>query len=641
MPGAHAGTHEPAGTDPIPSVVNYNESVLASKEVTGFAEPENVVVSYDQGTRKVTLTGAVKALYRGAVIPALVSGWQSPAHDPGPTQTLYLKYNGGGFSWSTTPWSFDEVQIAYVCYTSDGTFRFAQREVHGSMPWQTHRELHQTLGTYRETGGDVGGLVPASVAQGDRRPTVTACLLYDEDLPTTNPIHNSKNDYTRLYLNGAAGDPECVKNALDVVPLSGSNPQYNQFTLGAWQLMLVPNNDYFSVWLIGIPASADAESQKARFVWMIGQSTGTLVGQRGLTPGDLSLGNFAILSPEFTFLEKLIYRYTSGDWVFVESQRITGTKAGQVASPSGNYLTTVASDATLTGDGTGGSPLSVAYGAVADTACEGDDARLSDARTPILHAATHENGGGDEISVAGLSGLLADAQTPSAHASSHSDGGADEVSVLDLGGYPGGTANFLRADGAFAAPPGGGGGAFEAWWEANNLANISNNFAHLYKSAKQNENDVTHTNPIMRWYDSPQNGGADTIVVPEAGNLTEIRLAFQGAAVGTGTVGAAPTVRIGFYKENATGSGWTLLAYRDIPISPTGVGTFNNSPTGSPQSILNDMGDVAVAAGDVIGWVFINAAQNIGGGPQGGGVSDDRINAIRCLKTSVHFVASS
>jgi hypothetical protein len=35
--------------------------------------------------------------------------------------------------------------------------------------------------------------------------------------------------------------------------------------------------------------------------------------------------------------------------------------------------------------------------------------------TPTAHASTHEDGGSDEISVEGLSGLLADAQTPAAH----------------------------------------------------------------------------------------------------------------------------------------------------------------------------------------------------------------------------------
>src|SRR5688572_27383163 len=34
-----------------------------------------------------------------------------------------------------------------------------------------------------------------------------------------------------------------------------------------------------------------------------------------------------------------------------------------------------------------------------------DDARNTNARTPTAHAASHQNGGGDEVSVAGLSGL--------------------------------------------------------------------------------------------------------------------------------------------------------------------------------------------------------------------------------------------
>jgi len=44
------------------------------------------------------------------------------------------------------------------------------------------------------------------------------------------------------------------------------------------------------------------------------------------------------------------------------------------------------------------------------------------------HADRHENGGADEISVAGLSGELADPQPPKAHASSHASGGSDALS---------------------------------------------------------------------------------------------------------------------------------------------------------------------------------------------------------------------
>lgn len=48
---------------------------------------------------------------------------------------------------------------------------------------------------------------------------------------------------------------------------------------------------------------------------------------------------------------------------------------------------------------------------------------------PEAHADSHENGGSDEISVAGLSGVLADPQTPATHATSHKNGGGDEVAV--------------------------------------------------------------------------------------------------------------------------------------------------------------------------------------------------------------------
>ena len=59
---------------------------------------------------------------------------------------------------------------------------------------------------------------------------------------------------------------------------------------------------------------------------------------------------------------------------------------------------------------------------------------LADGQTPLTHASTHQNGGADEISVTGLSGLLADGQTPLAHASTHQNNGADEISVAGLSG---------------------------------------------------------------------------------------------------------------------------------------------------------------------------------------------------------------
>jgi hypothetical protein len=99
-------------------------------------------------------------------------------------------------------------------------------------------------------------------------------------------------------------------------------------------------------------------------------------------------------------------------------------------------------------------------GAGAAQAVAGNDARLTDARTPTAHKVSHQDGGTDEILVTGLSGLLADpqhpiigalvteavagndarltnARTPTAHHVSHENGGTDQISVAGLTGLLG------------------------------------------------------------------------------------------------------------------------------------------------------------------------------------------------------------
>ena len=48
------------------------------------------------------------------------------------------------------------------------------------------------------------------------------------------------------------------------------------------------------------------------------------------------------------------------------------------------------------------------------------------------HATRHQNGGADEISVAGLSGELADPQTPLGHHASHEPGGSDALTGIEI-----------------------------------------------------------------------------------------------------------------------------------------------------------------------------------------------------------------
>lgn len=117
------------------------------------------------------------------------------------------------------------------------------------------------------------------------------------------------------------------------------------------------------------------------------------------------------------------------------------------------------------------------------------DARLSDARPPTAHAASHDAAGGDPVTiaesqvtnlVADLAGKasttdprLTDARTPTAHATTHKSGGTDAIKLDELAAptdtttldvsstahglapkLPGTTTTFLRGDGSYATPTG-------------------------------------------------------------------------------------------------------------------------------------------------------------------------------------------
>lgn len=164
------------------------------------------------------------------------------------------------------------------------------------------------------------------------------------------------------------------------------------------------------------------------------------------------------------------------------------------------------------------------FGSTTGTFCQGDDSRLSDARTPTAHATSHKNGGSDEVATAtaaanaipkagagakldvgwlptgstgttvciGNDSRLSDARTPTTHAASHQSGGSDSIKLDDLaapddntdlnattgahGLLPklgGGTTNFLRADGTWSAPPSGG--------EANTASNVGTAGVGVFK----------------------------------------------------------------------------------------------------------------------------------------------------------------
>ena len=100
---------------------------------------------------------------------------------------------------------------------------------------------------------------------------------------------------------------------------------------------------------------------------------------------------------------------------------VSGSTITTAAIPTGD-ITAVTAGTGLSGGGTsGGVSLAVVYGSTSGTAAEGNDSRLSNARTPTSHASSHQDGGADEISVTGLSGVLADAQKANVIAATGAD----------------------------------------------------------------------------------------------------------------------------------------------------------------------------------------------------------------------------
>jgi hypothetical protein len=327
-----------------------------TKDPTGFVDPDLVEVTYDPVTRKVTLTGTVRTLWRGSESVPLSSGWVSEAHDD-VAGSYFLYWDGTAFVWSNSAWKFSDLQIAFIWYGASD--KWALRECHGLMEASCHHEFHKVIGTYRETGGTLSGYTLASTVAANRRPLISACEIWDEDTKTVNAALSSAS-YTLMNLTGATGIPVWTKASADIALLSGNQPYYNQFTAGAWKQTLLPNNAYMSLWLMAVPVSNDAGSQVYRFIWLQGQTQSTnLATIQANDTKDLDLGEFKSIVPEFVFIARVIIRYSGGNWALTQVNNLTGSKATQVGSPAGFYLSSVTTDGTLTGTGTVASPLRI------------------------------------------------------------------------------------------------------------------------------------------------------------------------------------------------------------------------------------------------------------------------------------------
>ena len=315
------------------SLENLDNVLTVTKESSGFVNNESVIVTYDDVARTITLTGTVEAYWRGRRISELTDGWVSDAHAD-INGAWFLSYDGSTFNWEQTPWTFDKVQIAYVSHSD--TTSFGMKETHGLMQWESHRELHETMGTYRLSGGAISNFELDSEVATERRPFISQTTIADEDNITIEPLHNSQL-YTKTYLTGS-GVTNFIVETAEIVPLNGNQPYFNEFVGGEWVQTLMENKAYQALWLMAVPTSSDANSQKFRYLWIQGQSqSNSLETIQALTTANLNKGSFPTLSPEFVIIGKVIIRYRNGDWTIISVENLTGTRISQVSAPSVTY----------------------------------------------------------------------------------------------------------------------------------------------------------------------------------------------------------------------------------------------------------------------------------------------------------------
>lgn len=170
-----------------------------TQDPTGWVAGDGIAVTYDSGAQTVTLTGTLDYYYHGEK-RSLTSPWTSPPHTntTGNTYFLYINSSGVGTWMTNSSPGFNAVLVAFVYYGA--TNKFAIKEMHGLMDWQSHKTMHYTIGTYRVSGGAVTAATYAlnTNTVDAVTPGVDQAVVADEDLNVIVPALTNGSTYTKI-----------------------------------------------------------------------------------------------------------------------------------------------------------------------------------------------------------------------------------------------------------------------------------------------------------------------------------------------------------------------------------------------------------------------------------------------------------
>ena len=159
------------------TITNILDVCRGFKTRTGFTNNRNLNMSFDETTRKVTISYDSFEIYNRGVRLFVKSVWESPALDAVITTPVFLYYNSNNaFVCTPSAWNFKECMIAKLYFDENGNYLFGMREPHGADEDQdSHEEFHDRFGTYKySSGGVLGGLTEDSSNPLHHDPTTSA-----------------------------------------------------------------------------------------------------------------------------------------------------------------------------------------------------------------------------------------------------------------------------------------------------------------------------------------------------------------------------------------------------------------------------------------------------------------------------------
>lgn len=239
------------------AVTNGDVALAYDSEVVGFLEPDDVEISFDNGTRTLTVqpkAPATEYTFRSHSINYTKSSSESIQID-NVSATHYIWFNGGTLQKSTTFTSDIIDKYAFVAaiyfnavtgeqiYVGD-EFKHSTR-----MSPHTHSYLHDTVGFKLADGGGLGDIIAnaggglASHAQF----SIEATIAYDEDARFDHIAKGSTDLVNFYYKSGTEASP--VWNLDDtstfgVITTGTGRAAFNELSGGNWVQTEVGNNKF-------------------------------------------------------------------------------------------------------------------------------------------------------------------------------------------------------------------------------------------------------------------------------------------------------------------------------------------------------------------------------------------------------------